>query len=577
MAQKEISGRTELRAALWQSRGLIYAAAIFSLVVNVLMLTGPLYMLNVYDRVLGSKSVATLVALSVIVAFLFVCMAILDFVRGRLMARVGARLQSTLDERVFRASLDNTLSGNPTPEGMTGLRDLEAVQRALTSPVAMSAFDLPWMPLFFVGIFIFHPWLGYLALGGAAVLIALALLNQSRTRAQSEKANQSAGSAERYGQNMREEADQIRAMGMESAVLTRWQTIRNQALGATMAFSDTSGFFTATTRGTRLFLQSAMLGLGAYIVLQGELTAGAMIAGSILLGRALAPIETLIGQWSMVERAREGWRNLSVLLGNARQNKTRTDLPVPNAKLTVDQLTVFAPGATTPALRLISFDVKPGQAVGVIGPSGAGKSSLAYALIGLWPAMSGTVRLDGATLDQYEPDTLGKYVGYLPQRIQLFEGTIAENIARMALTPDSEKVVSAAKLAAAHDMILKLPNGYDTQVDINGGRLSGGQIQRIGLARALYGDPVLVVLDEPNSNLDNDGNLALNLAIQSLKEQGKAVLIMAHRPAAVQECDTLLVIENGLRRAFGPKDDVLRQLVQNHQTIQSSTGGGGVS
>ena len=302
MAQKEISGRTELRAALWQSRGLIYAAAIFSLVVNVLMLTGPLYMLNVYDRVLGSKSVATLIALSVIVAFLFVCMAILDFVRGRLMARVGARLQSTLDERVFRASLDNTLSGNPTAEGMTGLRDLEAVQRALTSPVAMSAFDLPWMPLFFVGIFIFHPWLGYLALGGAAVLIVLALLTQSRTRAQS--------------------------------------VIRNQALGATMAFSDTSGFFTATTRGTRLFLQSAMLGLGAYIVLQGELTAGAMIAGSILLGRALAPIETLIGQWSMVERAREGWRNLSVLLGNAQQNKTRTDLPVPTANLTVDQLLI---------------------------------------------------------------------------------------------------------------------------------------------------------------------------------------------------------------------------------------------
>ncbi len=321
-----------------------------------------------------------------------------------------------------------------------------------------------------------------------------------------------------------------------------------------------------------------MLGLGAYLVLQNELTAGAMIAGSILLGRALAPIELLVGQWALFQRGREGWRNLSVLLGQIPAEKKRTTLPQPKARLRAEQITVVPPGEAQAALRMISFEVQPGQAVGVIGTSGAGKSTLARVITGVWQPAGGKIRLDGAALDQYDPDVLGQHVGYLPQRVQLFDGTIKENIARMSTTPDDALVIAAAKAAAAHEMILKLPDGYDTRMSATSGRLSGGQIQRIGLARALYGNPVVVVLDEPNSNLDNEGSIALNAAIRTLKSQEKIVFIMAHRPSAIQECDLLLVIENGARRAFGPKDEVLADMVQNHQEIQRSTGkAGGVS
>jgi PrtD family type I secretion system ABC transporter len=332
------------------------------------------------------------------------------------------------------------------------------------------------------------------------------------------------------------------------------------------------------TKSFRLFLQSAMLGLGAYLVLINQLSPGAMIAGSILLGRALAPVEMIVGQWPAFQRGREGWRRLSVLLGQVPQEAPRTQLPKPRARLIADQVTVIPPGEKQAALRMISFDVKPGQAVGVIGTSGAGKSTLARVLTGVWQPAAGKIRLDGAALDQYEPDVLGQHIGYLPQRVQLFDGTIKENIARMSMTPDDAGVVKAAQRAAAHEMILKLPDGYDTRVSGTTGRLSGGQIQRIGLARAMYGDPVVLVLDEPNSNLDNDGSVALNSAIKTLKAEGKIVFIMAHRPAAIQECDTLLVIENGVRRAFGPKDEVMADMVKNHGEIKRNAGkAGGVS
>jgi len=331
------------------------------------------------------------------------------------------------------------------------------------------------------------------------------------------------------------------------------------------------------TKTFRLFLQSAMLGLGAYLVLQNELTPGAMIAGSILLGRALAPVELLINQWSLYQRAREGWDNLAILLGEVPVEPARTALPKPRAILEAQQVTIVPPGEHQAALRMMTFRIEPGQAVGVIGTSGAGKSTLARALTGLWRPAGGKIRLDGAALDQYDPDVLGQHVGYLPQNVHLFDGTIKDNIARMDAQPDDAQVVAAAKRAAAHEMILKLPDGYDTRVTANGGRLSGGQIQRIGLARAMYGDPVVLVLDEPNSNLDNDGSLALNDAIRTLKAEGKCVLIMAHRPAAIQECDMLLVIEGGARRAFGPKDEVLREMVQNHETITKTQAPAGVT
>jgi PrtD family type I secretion system ABC transporter len=318
-----------------------------------------------------------------------------------------------------------------------------------------------------------------------------------------------------------------------------------------------------------------VLGLGALLVLQGVISAGAMIAGSILMGRALAPIEMIVGQWAVFQKGREGWTRLSRLLGSIPEDEARTALPAPRAILTAENVTVVPPGEQQASLRMISFEVQPGQAIGVIGTSGAGKSTLARALIGVWRPAGGKIRLDGAALEQYDADTLGQYIGYLPQRVQLFDGTIKENIARMSMTPDDAAVVRAAKKAAAHEMILKLPDGYDTRVTAGGGRLSGGQMQRVGLARAMYGDPVILVLDEPNSNLDNEGSIALNNAIKDAKAEGKAVFIMAHRPAAIQECDMLLVIENGTLRAFGPKDEVMKEVLRNAQQITTTAGQAG--
>ena len=576
--QQTALGRAELVKTRKQSRGLYWVVGIFSFFVNLLMLTGPLYMLNVYDRVLSSRSFETLLALTALVAFLYAMMGILDFVRGRVMGRVGARFQASLDRRVFGAAMKATTLHRAPHEAATGLRDLEAVQRLITSPALMALFDLPWAPLFFLSIFIFHPLMGLLAIAGAMILVVVAVLNQVMTQKSLQTANAASFASERLGAHIREESEMVHSLGMRGAAFDRWQLARGRSLDTTIDAADASGTFTALTKAFRLFLQSAMLGLGAYLVLINELSPGAMIAGSILLGRALAPIELLVGQWALFQRGREGWRNLSVLLGQIPAEAPRTELPKPAARITAEQVTVVPPGEAQAALRMISFTAGPGQAVGVIGTSGAGKSTLARVLTGVWQPAGGKIRLDGAALDQYDPDVLGQHVGYLPQRVQLFDGTIKENIARMSMAPDDAKVIAAAKTADAHDMILRLPDGYDTQVSATTGRLSGGQIQRVGLARALYGDPVIVVLDEPNSNLDNDGSIALNKAIKALKAAGKIVFIMAHRPSAIQECDLLLMIENGTRRAFGPKDEVLAEMVKNHGDIQRNAGkAGGVS
>ncbi|MEJ8560044.1 type I secretion system permease/ATPase [Yoonia sp. GPGPB17] len=576
--QQSAKGQAELLETRKKSRGLYWIVGIFSFFVNLLMLTGPLYMLNVYDRVLSSRSFETLLALSVLVGFLYAMMGILDFVRGRVMGRVGARFQAGLDRRVFAAVLKATTLHRAPHEAATGLRDLESVQRLITSPALMALFDLPWAPLFFLGIFIFHPLMGILAIAGAVVLLIVAVLNQVMTRKSLQAANAAGFASERLGAHIRDESEMVHSLGMRGAAFDRWQMARGVSLDTTIDAADASGTFTAMTKAFRLFLQSAMLGLGAYLVLINELSPGAMIAGSILLGRALAPIELLVGQWALFQRGREGWRNLAVLLGQVPAEAPRTELPKPKARIEAEQVTVVPPGESQAALRLISFAAAPGQAIGVIGTSGAGKSTLARVLTGVWQPAGGKIRLDGAALDQYDPDVLGQHVGYLPQRVQLFDGTIKENIARMSMAPDDAKVIAAAKTADAHEMILRLPDGYDTQVSATTGRLSGGQIQRVGLARALYGDPVIVVLDEPNSNLDNDGSIALNKAIKALKADGRIVFIMAHRPSAIQECDLLLVIENGTRRAFGPKDEVLAEIVKNHGDIKRSTGkAGGVS
>ncbi|MCT4558336.1 MAG: type I secretion system permease/ATPase [Pelagimonas sp.] len=568
-------GLTELRGVRRKSRAYYWFVAIFSFFVNLLMLTGPLYMMQVYDRVLGSRSEATLVALSVLVVFLYAMMGLLDYTRGRIMGRVAARFQADLDMRVFEATMRRA-AVMPDALSKTGLRDLESVQRLMSSPVLMALFDIPWTPVFLFSIMIFHPWLGYLALAGGGLLILVTVINQLVTRTPTLASNQAVMQAETTAEQIRNEAEMVQALGMSRDAFARWMLARKTALGGQITTADVTGSFSTLTKTLRLLLQSAMLGLGAYLVLQGELSPGAMIAGSILMGRALAPIELAIGQWPLVERARKGWRNLAQLLGEVPTEPQRTQLPTPKAKLDVQQLTIVPPGEKQAALKVVNFKVEPGQAIGVIGPSGSGKSTLARALTGVWPPAGGKVRLDGASLDQYPPEVLGKHIGYLPQRVTLFDGTIAENISRLSPSPDDDLIVAAAKKADAHEMILKLPKGYDTPVTATGGRLSGGQMQRIGLARAMYGDPVVLVLDEPNSNLDNEGSEAVNRAIRGFKEQGKAVLIMAHRPAAIKECDLLLMIENGQGSAFGPKDDVLRTMVKNHQQIQQSTGQGGV-
>ncbi|MBY6127058.1 type I secretion system permease/ATPase [Roseovarius atlanticus] len=569
----QTNGVAELREARSESRGLFWTAAFFSIFVNLLMLTGPLFMLQTYDRVLGSRSEETLVALFILVAFLFLIMGVIDWARGRLLTRMGARFQARLDRRVFEAMLKkaaNDRSGDK--DGLTGqqLKDLEAVQRFYASPVFSALFDLPWAPIFLFGITIFHPWLGMMGIAGGCILIVITVLNQITTRTSAVKSAAASYTSDRYSEHLQNEAETIRSLGMQGNAFEKWSAARQRALAQGVHAADMGGSFSIASKTFRLFLQSAMLALGAYLVLLDQVTPGVMIAASILLGRALAPVEQVINQWPMVQRARRGWESLVELLSEVPEDKTLIELPRPKAKLNVNQLTVIPPGGRQATLRLVSCTVSPGEALGVIGTSGSGKSTLARALTGVWGPASGRIRLDGATLDQYRPEKLAEYIGYLPQRVILFEGTIAENIARLATKPDDAKVVAAAKQAAAHEMILKLSNGYDTPIQSAGAQLSGGQIQRIGLARALYDNPVILVLDEPNANLDNEGSEALNTAIRKVKAEGGAVLIMAHRPAAIKECDTLLVLEEGARRAWGPREKVLSEMLVNFKEIKKA-------
>ncbi len=538
---------------------------LFSLFVNVLMLTGPLYMLQIYERVLGSGSEETLLALTILVGFLFAMMGLLDFARSRVAARFGARLQQSFDARVFRAALARA---QRTGQAQSALSDLSSVQRLTSSPVFMALFDLPFTPLFIAVIFVFHAWLGWLALGGAIVLVIVTILNRTTTAKPLGEAAETGRLADRMAGEMQSQAEIIRSLGMQEAAFARWQRQRRQALNVSIRASDGVGSFSTLSKTLRLFLQSAILGLAALLVLRGELRAGAMIAGSILMGRALAPIDLAISQWSTISEAARGWNRLQSLLTDEPQPASKIDLPRPRAALGVASLSVVPPGASVPTLRGVSFQVEPGQAVGVIGPSGSGKSSLARAITGLWQPSGGSVRLDRATLDQYDVNRLGKLIGYLPQSVTLFSGTIAENIARLDPNPDPDAVSKAAMAADADTMIRALPDGYDTQVTGIGPKLSGGQVQRIGLARALYGDPVLLVLDEPNSALDHNGSEALNRAVQGMKARGLSVIIMAHRPNAIQHCDKILFLRDGIAQAFGPRDEILARVLKNAADVR---------
>ncbi|SFH92703.1 type I secretion system permease/ATPase [Albimonas pacifica] len=572
MRGKTESGRDELRSVLREGRSLFVSVAVFSFFVNLLMLTGPIFMLQVYDRVLSSRSEATLLALTVIMAFLFLMMGVLDYARGRVLARAGARFQARLDSRVFEAILRRAVSPVERARPATGLRDLESIQRLMSGPAPFAVFDMPWTPVFLAAIFTFHWILGCIAIAGGLLLVCLTWLNQVFSKKLQLDANVASAQSEGFTEAVRSQGETVQGLGMRRSVLERWQLLRGRSLETTIQASDRTGGFSTASKTLRFFLQSLMLGAGAWLAIQGELSPGSMIAGSILMGRALAPIEQAIGQWALVQRAMQGWKSLSELLEKTPAPEERTRLPAPRSILEAQQVTVVAPGEQTAAIRMVSFRMEPGQAMGVIGPSASGKSTLAKAITGIWKPAAGNVRLDGAALEQYGDEDLGRHIGYLPQEIALFDGSVAENIARLTGKPDSAMVVEAAKRAGAHEMILGLPGGYDYQVAAGGGKLSGGQRQRIGLARALYGDPAVVVLDEPNSNLDASGSDALNHAIQDIKARGRAVIIMAHRPAAIQHCDLILMMEDGVRKAFGPKDEVLRQHVRNYPQVVTPAG-----
>ncbi|WP_170419561.1 type I secretion system permease/ATPase [Ruegeria atlantica] len=551
----------DLLEARKAGRSFLWAVCMFSVFVNLLMLTGPLFMLQVYDRVLASGSEETLAALFVLVVVLYGLMTVLDYVRSRVLARFGARFQARLDNRVFHAVVKRAVLPKERAAPSAGLNDLESVRAAFASPVMIALFDIPWTPIFVAGIFILHPWLGWLAVFGSVVQIATTLVNNWLTGTKTLAAQNSSRQAQGFAEQVRRSAEIVRGQGMSRSVAERWHGMRDDALEKSIRASDWTGLFSSFGKTFRLFLQSAMLALGAYLVLKGSATGGAMIASSILLGRALAPIQQALGQWGLILQARNGWRSLGDLLATTPEDMERHDLPRPHPNISFVGVSVIAPGAKAPTVRNVSFYLGEGEILGVIGKSGSGKTTLAKTLLGLFPAAAGEVRLGGATLDQYDPDVLGSHIGYLPQSVTLFSGTISENIARMAPEPDQLKVTEAAKRANAHEMILSLPDGYNTVLQGDESQLSGGQKQRIALARAFFGDPVLLLLDEPNSALDNDGTIALNQALRDFKTQGKSAVLMTHRPSAITECDRLLVIEDGQITADGPRDEVLKATI----------------
>jgi ATP-binding cassette subfamily C protein len=560
-------GRAELRASMAKCRSHFLAVAIFSFFVNLLMLTGPLFMLQVYDRVLSSRSEETLVALLLLITFLYLMYGLLEFVRGRVLARAGARFQSLLDLRVFDSVLRRSVAPTDRARPNTAGRDLESIRSLLSGPAPFALFDVPWTPIFLATIFVFHPMLGFVATAGGALLIVIAWLNQIRSRRPNAESTIIGAEADNFGEALRQNAEVVQGLGMREIGLARWRNLRERAMGKQLLASDRSATYTSSSKALRFYLQSFLLAAGAWLVLEQEISAGMMIAASILMGRALAPIEQAMGQWPLFQRAIKGWQSLSELLEKTAPEPKRTQLPAPRGFVDAKNVAVIAPGEQVPVLRGINFSIDPGHALGVIGPSGAGKTTLAKVLTGIWPPAGGKVRLDGAAMDQWDPDVLGRHVGYLPQEVGLLSGTVAANISRLDPDPDPGEIVLAAQRAGAHELLLGLANGYDTEIGAAGQRLSGGQRQRVALARALYGDPAVLILDEPNANLDAQGEQALVDAIRDAKSRGRTVIIMAHRPSAIAACDFLLMIDKGQQIEFGPRDEVLKKRTRNYPQL----------
>ena len=545
-------------------RPIIIWVSIFSIFTNALILTGPIYMLQIYDRVLMSRSVQTLTALTLVIIFLYACYGLLDFVRSRAMAQAGAILQTSLDKKVFQASITTQ-----EIKGHSAVRDLETIQKFMASPAYLALFDIFWTPLFILGILIFHPWLGYLAITGGFTLLLIAVFGQVFAKKYVSKAVSASRIANKWSDYIGSEAEEIKSLGMSDAVYKKWSVLRVSALLQNVLASNKTSAVSTFTKTFRLLLQSLMLGLGAYLVVLNELTPGAMIAGSILLGRALAPVELLISHWSSFLSAQQARRNLKSILTNMSTDAEKIPLPRPKNKLDVNGLYYEDPKSKEIILNNINFSINGGQALGIIGASGSGKSTLARLIVGAFSPSDGEIRLGGAKLGFYQDHSLASYIGYLPQSVKLYPGSVGENIALLSENPDNIQIVKAAKDAAAYEMIMNLEDGFDTIVSNNTQLLSGGQIQRLGLARSLYSDPLLLVLDEPNSNLDHEGSRALNFSIKQQKSSNKMVIIMAHRPSAINECDLLLVLEKGKVAGFGSRDDILRKFVKNYEDIRN--------
>jgi ATP-binding cassette subfamily C protein len=558
--------RSELSAALASCRGTFVSIGLISGMSNILMLTGSFFMLEVYDRVLPSHSLQTLVGLVVLAGGLFVMLGLLDLIRGRILVRIGANLDEALSGRVYDTLVRLPLKVGNRSDGVLPLRDLDSVRSFLSGLGPIALFDLPWLPIYLAICFMFHPYIGLAALAGAIVLGLLTLLTEAMTRAPTQAATGFAVTRNMLADASRRNAEALSAMGMNARFAEQWRDTNRQYMASQQRASDVAGGFGALSKVLRMMVQSGVLAVGAYLVINQQATAGIIIAGSILSARALAPVDLAIANWRGFVGARQGWQRLTKLLALMPLRSEPVALPAPEKSIAVENAVVVPPGGDKAVVQDVSFSLQAGSGLGIIGPSGSGKSCLARLLVGVWEPARGRIRLDGAALDQWTPDTLGRYIGYLPQDVELLAGTVAQNIARFESTENSEALIAAAKAAGVHDMIVDLPNGYDTQVGERGAALSAGQAQRVALARALYRDPFLVVLDEPNSNLDVEGDEALSAAIAGVRARGGIVIVVAHRPAAIVSVDLLLIMHKGRAQAFGPKDEVLSRAAQGATT-----------
>lgn len=526
-------------------------------IINVLALTGAFYMLQIYDRALTSGSIPTLAALSVLAIGLYLFQGLFDTIRGQLLVRVGARFDKMLAPIAHRVSVDMPRFGFSPSEALERGRDVDTVRNFLGSQGPSALFDLPWVPLYLLFVYFLHPVLGAVTLGGIVVLTLLTVITELKSRKLAKSAQQASIVRNAIADSNARNADVIRAMGFAGSVVGRFNHANDQHLVLQTRTNDIVGTFSAFSRVLRMLLQSSLLGMGAYFTIQGQMSAGAIIAVSVASGRALAPIDMAIGNWKGVIAARQAFNRLRDTMVALSSGPQPVDLPAPSQSLSVEKVTVASPGTGQVLLSEVSLQVMAGQALGVIGPSGGGKTTLIKAITGIWPTLRGSVRIDGAELEQWDEEKLGQHFGYLPQEVSLLDGSVIENISRFAPERDGEKIVAAAKDAGAHDLIIRLPDGYDTQLGPMGTALSAGQRQRIGLARALYSQPFIVVLDEPNAFLDAEGEAALNEAIRRVRERGAIAIVVAHRPSVLAEVDVVAVIQNGKLTSFGPKDQVL--------------------